>query len=94
MIAGRYFITPHAVRQFQARIAPWMSYEEALAVIIKGLKYDAKPPKAMESNAYYIRVKGEWNFRAVVRDGERQPVVITILRSGRGKRAKNRRSQE
>lgn len=37
MIAGDYFITPHAVRQFQSRIAPWMTYEQALAAIIREL---------------------------------------------------------
>ncbi|HPP53903.1 MAG TPA: hypothetical protein PK777_13200 [Thermoguttaceae bacterium] len=80
MIAGKYFITPHAVRQFQKRMAWNMSYEEALAEIIKGLKYDIKSIKESPTNATIIRVHGKWKFRAVVRDG----VVITILKSGKG----------
>jgi len=79
MIAGKYFITPHAVRQFQRRMAWRMTYEEALAEIIKGLKYDIKSIKESPTNATIIRVNGKWKFRAVVRDG----VVITILKSGK-----------
>jgi hypothetical protein len=38
MITGDFFITPHAVRQFQNRIAPWMNYEQALGAIIRELR--------------------------------------------------------
>ncbi len=82
MIAGKYFITPHAVRQFQKRMAWNMSYEEALAEIIKGLKYNIKSIKPNQSGAAIIRVDGKWKFRAVVRDN----VVVTILKSGRCRR--------
>lgn len=80
MIAGKYFITPHAVRQFQKRMAWNMSYEEALAEIIKGLKNNIKSIKPNQSGAAIIRVDGRWKFRAVVRDN----VVVTILKSGKG----------
>jgi predicted fused transcriptional regulator/phosphomethylpyrimidine kinase len=80
MIAGKYFVTPHAVRQFQKRMAWNMSYEEALAEIIKGLKYDIKSIKLNHTGAQIIRVDGKWKFRAVVRDN----VVVTILKSGKG----------
>ena len=81
MIAGKYFITPHAVRQFIKRTAWNMTYEEALAAIIKGLGNDIKSIKENHTGATIIRVKGKWNFRAVVRDN----VVVTILKSGKGK---------
>ena len=80
MIAGKYFITPHAVRQLQRRMAWNMSYEKALAEIIKGLKYDIKSIKSNHTGAQIIRVDGKWKFRAVVRDN----VVVTILKSGKG----------
>ena len=82
MIAGKYFITPHAVRQFQKRMAWNMSYEEALAEIIKGLKYNIKSIKPNQSGAAIIRVDGKWKFRAVVRGN----AVVTILKSGRCRR--------
>ncbi len=80
MIAGKYFITPHAVRQLQRRMAWNMSYEKALAEIIKGLEYDIKSIKPNHTGAQIIRVDGKWKFRAVVRDN----VVVTILKSGKG----------
>ncbi len=80
MIAGEYFITPHAVRQFVKRMAWNMTYEEALAAIIKGLENDIESIKENHTGAKIIRVKGEWKFRAVVRDN----AVVTILKSGKG----------
>ncbi|MGD9893452.1 MAG: hypothetical protein AB7R89_16110 [Dehalococcoidia bacterium] len=38
MIAGPAFVTPHAIHQFCARIAP-LSVAEARAVILAGLRY-------------------------------------------------------
>lgn len=82
MIAGEYFITPHAVKQFIRRMAWNMTYEEALAAIIKGLGRDIESIKSNPTGATIIRVKGEWKFRAVVRDN----AVVTILKSGRCRR--------
>lgn len=82
MIAGEYFITPHAVRQFIKRMAWNMTYKEALAAIIKGLENDIKSIKENHTGAKIIRVDGKWKFRAVVRDN----AVVTILKSGKGKR--------
>jgi len=86
MFTGELFITPHAVRQFQSRIAPWMTYEQALGAVIRELRgaTDCRPTE--NGKAYYIRTKGEWEFRAVIREGEIQPAVVTILRSGKGKK--------
>ena len=33
--AGRWFITPHAVRRFQQRVAPGLSYNAALSALIE-----------------------------------------------------------
>lgn len=90
MIAGDYFITPHAVRQFQTRIAPWMTYEQALAAIIRELRSAGELRPTMNGRAYYVRTNGEWRFRAVIREGQIQPAVITILRGGKGKKRHNR----
>lgn len=35
MIAGRWFITPHAVARYRERIAPGLTYEQALAELIR-----------------------------------------------------------
>ena len=94
MFTGNLFITPHAVRQFQSRIAPWMTYEQALGAVIRelgGVK-EARPTE--NGKAYYIRTRGQWEFRAVIREGEIQPAVVTILRSGKGKKRPGRISDE
>lgn len=81
MIAGRYFVTPHAVTQFQQRMAWNMTYEEALGAIVRGLKYNVKSKKKNHTGATILRVSGKWSFRAVVREN----AVVTILKSGKGK---------
>lgn len=86
MIAGDYFITPHAVRQFQARIpGQWrLNYEQALALIVRALNADARPAKPLPNGkGVYVRVRGALNFRAVVIEGDGKPSVVTILRSGK-----------
>lgn len=102
MIAGRYFVTPHAVKQFRARIAPRLSYDQALGAIIRGLEETESEPKPCHSGkAVYIRVRRPYAFRAVIAPGEGElPAVITILRSGKGRgrssqqRARERRRRE
>ncbi|MCL6589071.1 MAG: hypothetical protein K6U80_03875 [Firmicutes bacterium] len=90
MFSGNLFITPHAVRQFQSRIAPWMTYEEALGAVIRELRGVKEFRPTENGKAYYARTNGVWQFRAVVREGKVQPAVVTILRSGRGKKRQNR----
>ncbi len=94
LIAGDFFITPHAVRQFQGRIAPWMSYEQALGAIIRGLRNAEEFRPTVNGKAYYVRVEGEWQFRAVIRKGEFLPAVITVLRSGKGNKRKKEAGKE
>ena len=96
MFAGDFFITPHAVRQFQSRLAPWMSYEEALDVIIRELRGAQDFRATLNGKARYVRTSGEWQFRAVIVDGtgEARPAVITILRGGKGKKRRVRAGAE
>lgn len=69
MFAGDFFITPHAVRQFQSRIAPWMTYEEALSTVIRELR-GAKDFHITENGkARYVRTRSQWQFRAVIAAG-------------------------
>lgn len=85
MIDGPAFVTPHAVRQFIARIAPRLGYDAARAAILGGLR-DCGAPKPLRSGAgYYVRVRrGPYLFRAVIVPGEgTKPAVATILRSGK-----------
>lgn len=35
MVSGRWFVTPHAVFRYRERIAPSLTYEQALAVLIR-----------------------------------------------------------
>jgi hypothetical protein len=66
MLTGELFIIPQAVRQFQTRIAPWMTYEQALGAVIRELR-DAKEFHPTENGKdRYVRTRGEWEFRAVI----------------------------
>jgi hypothetical protein len=88
MLTGDFFITPHAVRQFQRRMAPQLSYEQALGVVIRELRTTGKFHTTENGKARYVRTNGEWRFRAVIAEGEgdAKPAVITILRGGKGKK--------
>lgn len=88
MIQGDYFITPHAVEQFQKRICP-LDYEQALGAIIQGLTHDALPAKRLDSGkGVMVRVRGRWEFRAIIVAGDDKPAVATILKSGKSRSRK------
>lgn len=82
---GPAFVTPHAVRQFQARIAH-LPYELALAAIIRGLSKPANTRPTSNGRAVRVRVRRPYQFRAIVRPSQggqgHLPIVVTILRSG------------
>ena len=80
MMEGEFFITPHAVEQFRSRLAPWMSYEQALGTIIRELKTIDEIRQTENKKAFYARTKGDWRFRAIISEGYDQPAVVTILR--------------
>lgn len=94
MIAGRYFVTPHAVRRFQQRVAPRLSYRQALGTIIRCLEETTCEPVPLHHEpGWMIRVRRPYNFRAVVRLAEDGTMVVaTILRSGSNRRGRQRRA--
>lgn len=91
---GNYFVTPHAVRQFQDRIAR-LEYDEARQVIIDALAVAPSERYAVTRNgkALRIKVKRPFCFRAIIAPGEGAlPAVITILRAC--KPGKNKKLEE
>lgn len=85
MIDGQAFVTPHAVRAFQARVAP-LPYAAARAAILDGLAEHMVRACPARDGAVRVRVRhGPYPFRAVLAADPRgrAPVVVTIERSGR-----------
>ncbi len=80
---GLAFVTPHAVRQFQDRIA-LLTYEQALAAIIHGLEQYSNIRPLSNGVGFRVRVRRPFPLRAIIRppqDGTGElPVVITILK--------------
>jgi hypothetical protein len=95
-IAGRWFITPHAVRQFQVRCGrrPSPSYEEALAELIR-LSETARPISGKVGRAYVeyrgARPNRHLRFRVIpapqygpdayTDNGHRLAILLTVLSS-------------
>lgn len=97
-IRGNFFVTPHAVHQFQRRIAD-IGYERARDCILDGLAYHAMPLRwGRDTQCYRVRVRSAtgypYDFRAVIgppEAGKRLPVVMTILISGATRAARRAR---
>lgn len=85
MIDGEYFVTPHAVRQFQSRVCA-LDYAAARAAIIEGLRSYRGTPKHLGGGAVGMRVRRPYDFRVVVASGRRGgcPAVVTVIQSGTG----------
>lgn len=82
---GPAFVTPHAVEQFRARVAPHLDAAAARAAILHELTHHVVTVRPSASGtAVQVRVRhGRYAFRAVVGRGEGPlPAVLTILRSG------------
>lgn len=92
MIAGRFFVTPHAVERFRARIAPRLSYDQALGVIARSLESADRWKKAKSRpDHYWLRTRRPYALRVLVGPGEGPlPAVVTILPGGRGGRRQQR----
>lgn len=84
MIAGRWFITPHAVRRFIERYCPTLTYEQALGHLVEaalvahrdGL-YKGGPAEIWRVGPLSMVVgppRGEWVA----------PQLITVLRPKKG----------
>jgi len=84
MIAGKLFVTPHAVRSFQKRIHD-IEYNQALSEIIKGINAPTDIRISENKASVCYHVKGRYWFRAVVKEN----LVVTILRKGHKKYVKN-----
>lgn len=85
-IVGPFFVTPHAVHQFQRRIAS-LSYEQALAAILHGLTSPGRQCKCLPSGSRQtvVRVKQPYPFRAIIDARQTTaekplPAVVTILK--------------
>lgn len=85
MMMGPAFVGPHAVAQFQQRIAP-LAYDAARAAILAELAAHVVSVRPAHSGVgVIVRTRGgRFAFRAIVGPGAGAlPSVRTILRSGR-----------
>lgn len=82
-------VTDHAIRQFRQRIAP-LPEEEARRIIADTVERTPLDTWRLTSNRSAICIKSRrpFQFRALVRPGERGLAVVTILKHG--KRGANR----
>lgn len=82
MIDGPWFVTPHAVRRFIERVAPGMTYEEAIATLIRASK-EAKLVRTDHHPGVDVyrtpRVSGRGGMRMwVSRRGPGAPQLMTV----------------
>jgi hypothetical protein len=84
---GQYFVGPHPVYQFMARIAP-LAYNEARTAILAGLATTIYAPKPLRNGqGIMLRVRRPYAFRAVIVRGEGPlPAVATVLKSRKCRR--------
>lgn len=76
---GRWFVTPHAVRRYLERVRPGLTYEQALAEIIRE-SWRARPVKPW-GRAHLWRGPKPRRLRYIVAPaprGRRLPVLITV----------------
>lgn len=92
-----FFVTPHAVAQFQKRIAP-LDDEAALRAITDGIRRATNVSVLPDGQTWRVRTKRPfpYGFRAFgVMDQERgHPVVVTILRGDSSVTRKRRRREQ
>ena len=83
MIAGKWFITPHAVRRYIQRVDQYASYDEALSALIR-LSEIAKPNKWINPTIFQFRGPKPLRLRLrVVFDKIGLPRLITVMK-GKG----------
>lgn len=82
MIAGRWFITRHAVDRYRERIRPGLSYEQALAELIR-LSEQSHFVKALDGGIEFWRTgrPHRLRFRVSTRSSARggKPQLLTVL---------------
>lgn len=80
MVSGKFFFTPHAVRQFIRRYVPHLRYEVALASLIRQSEFARFSRVCQHGNADVWRAPRPSRFRMVIRHGEGElPTVVTVL---------------
>lgn len=78
--AGAWFITPHAVRRYIERIAPGLTYEQALGALVR-LSTEAQrvrdiaPGLALYRGPKPLRVR----LRVATGEGDELPQLVTVL---------------
>jgi len=79
-IAGPWFVTPHAVRQYQTRARRRCGYEQALGELVR-IAERARRVKPLPTGAVLYRTGRPDRWRLVVReDGPGSPQLVTVLR--------------
>jgi hypothetical protein len=77
--AGRWFITPHAVRRYIERVRPGIAYERALSDLVR-LSVKAHHVKAIEGGAELWRGPKPRRLRFIVAQGMAgKPQLVTVL---------------
>ncbi|NMA54998.1 MAG: hypothetical protein GX952_03565 [Firmicutes bacterium] len=64
-IGGKWFITPHAVRQYIRRVQPQLSYNDALSVLIK-VSEQAKRRRTLKKGIAFYRGPRPEKLRCIV----------------------------
>ena len=79
---GQVFVTPHAVRQFQERIAP-LPENHALAAIIHSVARPRTVRPTRNGRGFTVRTEAPFRIRAIVMPPPEPgglPSVVTVLR--------------
>lgn len=82
-VAGRWFITPHAVNQYRQRFARRLTYEDALAELIR-LSEAAHYVKETHAGAQQWRGPKPGRLRMIVQPNPEPllPTLVTVLPFG------------
>lgn len=83
MIAGRLFVTPHAVRRYRERCRPGIGYEQALGELIRMAK-GAHRIRAIEAGCELWRSNAATGRRRLIVGYEHEgaPQLVTVLPFG------------
>jgi len=80
VIAGRWFVTPHAVRRYVERVDPQLTYELALAALIRESE-TARRVKELEPGVWLYRGRRPRRLRFRVAENDRgAPQILTVLK--------------
>lgn len=88
--AGRFFVTPHAVRRYVSRVRPGLTYEQALGALLQAAESAHYVRDSDGGAAIWRASRAHGRVRFVVMPGVpgRLPVIVTILREHDGAAAR------